>query len=81
MTDINILLLNAGSSSLKCPLMEAASRKVIAHALTDWAGTATHYKYTSRDGHEQSEEVSCSGHAEAAHDPTAVIRRPARMCV
>jgi hypothetical protein len=39
--DMNILLLNAGSSSLKCTLVEAADRNVIAHALADWAGSVT----------------------------------------
>jgi acetate kinase len=62
---MNILLLNAGSSSLKCTLMEATTRRVIAKALADWAGSATHYQYAGPDGQEQSEEVSWSGHAEA----------------
>ena len=39
---MNILLLNAGSSSLKCTLMEAANGRVIARALADWAGKVTH---------------------------------------
>jgi len=62
---MNILLLNAGSSSLKCTLIEAADRKVIAHALADWAGSVTHYQYAGPDGREQSEDVSWSGHGEA----------------
>ena len=65
MADMNILLLNAGSSSLKCTLIEAADRKVIAHALADWAGSVTHYQYAGPDGREQSEDVSWSGHGEA----------------
>jgi acetate kinase len=62
---MKILLLNAGSSSLKCALMEAASRSVIAEGLTDWAGSATHYKYVLPDGKGKSEDVSWKGHAEA----------------
>ena len=45
---MNILLLNAGSSSLKCTLIEAADRKVIAHALADWAGSVTHSSMQAR---------------------------------
>ena len=65
MADVNILLLNAGSSSLKCTLVEAVSRKEIARGLADWAGSVTHYLYAGPDGREQSEEVSWNGHAEA----------------
>ncbi len=62
---MNILLLNAGSSSLKCTLMAAADQKVIAESLTDWAGTATHYRYTGPDGRKRAEDVSWRGHGEA----------------
>ncbi|MBS0263934.1 MAG: acetate kinase [Planctomycetes bacterium] len=41
-----ILLLNAGSSSLKGSLVEADTGRVVAHALADWAGAATQYRYT-----------------------------------
>jgi acetate kinase len=37
---MRVLLLNAGSSSLKCTLIEAAGREVIEHVSTDWAGRA-----------------------------------------
>jgi acetate kinase len=71
---MNVLLLNAGSSSLKCALMEAATRKPIAHALADWAESGTHYRYTCPDGKERSEDVNWTGHAEAVrrflHDLT-----------
>jgi acetate kinase len=62
---MNILLLNAGSSSLKCTLMEAANGTAIARGLADWAGSATHYQYAGPDGREHSEEVSWRGHADA----------------
>jgi acetate kinase len=62
---MNILLLNAGSSSLKCTLLEAADRKVIAQGLADWAGSVTNYAYAGPDGKEHSEKVSWTGHAEA----------------
>jgi acetate kinase len=63
--DMNILLLNAGSSSLKCTLREAANRKVTANGLADWAGSVTNYTYAGPDGKVLSEKVSWTGHAEA----------------
>jgi acetate kinase len=65
MSDVKILLLNAGSSSLKCTLMEAGQDTVIASALADWAGSATRYQYAVRDEPERSEQVRWTGHAEA----------------
>lgn len=62
---MNILLLNAGSSSLKCTLMEAPQGQVIASAVTDWAGSATHYRYVAPNGQEHSEEETWKGHGEA----------------
>jgi acetate kinase len=65
MADMNILLLNAGSSSLKCTLFEAANRNVVAQGQADWAGSVTHYQYAGPAGQERSEDVSWSGYAEA----------------
>jgi acetate kinase len=62
---MSFLLLNAGSSSLKCTLMEAAHQKGLASALADWAGSVTHYQYAGPDGRQRSENVSWRGHAEA----------------
>jgi acetate kinase len=62
---MSVLLLNAGSSSLKCTLMEAANRKVIADSVTDWAGAATHYHYVGADSVKHAEDVSWRGHADA----------------
>jgi len=64
---MNILLLNAGSSSLKCTLMESADGRVVARGLTDWAGSETYYQYAGSDGPERSEKVSWRGHAKAVH--------------
>jgi acetate kinase len=76
MPDMRILLLNAGSSSLKCSLMEAGSRKVVADQFVDWSGPATRYRFVGPDGHEHSEEVAWKGAAEAVrrvvHDLTHV---------
>lgn len=64
---MNILLLNAGSSSLKCTLMESAAGRVVARGLADWAGSETYYQYAGSDGPERSEKVSWRGHAKAVH--------------
>jgi acetate kinase len=62
---MNILLINAGSSSLKAVLMESADGTVLAHGLADWAGSATRYQHSGVDGHEHSQEVPWRGHAKA----------------
>jgi acetate kinase len=62
---VNILLLNAGSSSLKAALIESASRREIARALADWAGSSVRYEYVGPDGKSLSEEVRWKGHAQA----------------
>ena len=50
--DVLILLLNAGSSSLKCTLVESAGSEIVARATADWAGTITHYdRRGPGDGH------------------------------
>lgn len=64
---MNILLLNAGSSSLKGTLMRSADRSIVAHCLADWAGSATSYRYVGTDGKEQREAVSWKGHAPAVN--------------
>src|SRR6266851_10267772 len=85
-----VLLLNAGSSSLKGTLMEAAGRRALASALADWAGSPTHYQYAGTDGKEHSEDVSWKGHGEAVgrflHDlqhaePAALPERSALAAV
>jgi acetate kinase len=62
---MNVLLLNAGSSSLKAALMESADGNVIASGLGDWAGSVTHYQFAGPDGSERKEEVAWKGHAKA----------------
>ena len=60
---MNILLLNAGSSSLKATLVEPSGGETVASCLADWAGTETRYRYTGRDGRVISEVVGWRGHA------------------
>src|SRR6516162_2845102 len=62
---MNILLLNAGSSSLKASLVEAGDGNVLASGLADWAGSATRFRYIGPDGGEPASEVGWTGHAEA----------------
>jgi acetate kinase len=62
---MNILLLNAGSSSLKATLMESTAGTGVARGLADWAGSVTRYEYAVGDGKEVSEVVPWRGHAEA----------------
>ncbi len=62
---MNILLLNAGSSSLKASLVESSDGSTRASGLVDWAGSKTRYRYTGPDGNERSEEVAWKGHAQA----------------
>jgi acetate kinase len=71
---MQILLLNAGSSSLKASLMDSANGQVLAHALADWAGAETRYEYSSSAGKGQAEPVGWKGNKEAVrrvlHDLT-----------
>jgi acetate kinase len=62
---MNVLLLNAGSSSLKATLMESGDGKVAASGLADWAGSATRYQYEGAGGKVAAQEVPWKGHAKA----------------
>ena len=62
---MNILLLNAGSSSLKAALMESADSAALARAYVDWAGAVTRYQFVDADGAEQRQDVPWRGHAQA----------------
>jgi acetate kinase len=64
---MNILLLNAGSSSLKATLMKSADGTPIARGVADWAGSVTRYQYSGLGGKERTEEVPWRGHAHAVH--------------
>lgn len=81
---MKILLLNAGSSSLKASLVESTDGSTSARGSTDWAGSVTRYQFEGGSGKESSEEVRWKGHAEAVrrfvHDLMHVepIALPAR---
>src|SRR5262245_7135572 len=87
---MNILLLNAGSSSLKATLVDSNDGGEIASGLADWAGSVTRYRYTGPDGNEHAEDVPWKGHAHAVqrfvHDlvefrPAALAERSALAAV
>lgn len=58
-----LLLLNAGSSSLKCTVVDSSSGNVLSYGVADWAGPITHYHYSTADGRRRSEDVVWKGHA------------------
>lgn len=62
---MRILLVNAGSSSLKCSLMESADRTVVAHAKADWAGPVTRYERSGPGTERVCQDVAFRRHGEA----------------
>jgi acetate kinase len=62
---MKVLLLNAGSSSLKCSLMESAGRTVVAGASADWAGPVTRYNRFGPGAERVCQEVTFRGHGDA----------------
>jgi acetate kinase len=62
---VSVLLLNAGSSSLKGVLLRAEDRAVVARASADWAGPVTRYQCSGPGIEVGPTEVSWRGHAEA----------------
>lgn len=62
---MKILLLNAGSSSLKMSLAESSRGSELARGLADWAGSPTLCQYTGPGGLARSQQVSWKGHSRA----------------
>jgi acetate kinase len=62
---MSILLLNAGSSSLKCTLMRAADQAVLAQGAADWAGHSAKYEYTGPDNKRRTETVAWRSYGDA----------------
>jgi acetate kinase len=62
---VQILLLNAGSSSLKGTLVDATSGAVRARAAADWAGSLTRYSFSGSEDCEPAHAVAWRGHAPA----------------
>ena len=63
-----VLLLNAGSSSLKFSLMESTNVSVRAQGMADWSAAVTRYRYSAEGGAERTEQVTWRG-------PAATVRR------
>lgn len=84
---MNFLLLNAGSSSLKCSLVDATTGTVVARGMADWAASSTQYQFVGSDGVERSQQVPWKGHAHAVHrfvgdatsDPCGMMRDSPRL--
>ena len=77
---MRVLLLNAGSSSLKGSLMESAERTVLAHVRADWAGPVTRYERSGPGVARVCEQVGFREHGEAvrhALDDLGVASAPA----
>src|SRR5215813_12651060 len=62
---MKILLLNAGSSSLKATFVESSDGSTLASGQADWAGAVTRYQFSSGDEEFQSDNISLDGHAAA----------------
>ena len=71
---MKVLLLNGGSSSLKCTLLESAGRAVLAHAAADWAGASTHYSFARDGGDAVRRDVSWRGQAAAVRQSLADLQ-------
>ncbi len=62
---MQVLLLNAGSSSLKCTLLDSDTRSVVGWTCADWAGSIVRYSRSRCEGQQLSEEVRWGDHGEA----------------
>jgi hypothetical protein len=62
---VRVLLLTAGSSSLKSTLISAADGSLVASGSAGWAGAVTRYRFRSKPGDEQTEEVEWRGQTAA----------------
>lgn len=70
-----VLLFNAGSSSLKAALMNAADRSVVASGTADWAGAETRYRFHAGPQLKYDETVSWRGQAQAVPKFLADLRQ------
>jgi acetate kinase len=74
------VLINAGSSSLKCSVMESVDRTVIAQVKADWAGPVTRYERSGPGERRVREQAGFHDHGEAvrhALDDLGVATAPA----
>jgi acetate kinase len=64
---MKVLLLNAGSSSLKASLVKSSDGTTIARASADWAGDRTRYRFTTTDA--KSADQGMPADSESSHGP------------
>lgn len=62
---MKVLLLNAGSSSLRCTLLESRDESLLGRAHADWAGAEARYSWSGSGGDRTSEAVAWRGHSAA----------------
>ena len=62
---MHVLLLNAGSSSLKAAVVDSSAGAVVARASAEWAGGETRYVYDGPGPGGRPAKVSWQGHASA----------------
>jgi acetate kinase len=75
---MNILLLNAGSSSLKAALADANQGTLLRSCLADWAGYTTRYRLAGPGKNRRALEVPWTGHAAAVrHFLDDLVNAPA----
>ena len=72
---MKILLLNAGSSSLKATLVDGHEGTVLAHAKADWAGEATRYEFAGPDGVARTDTVADMRYGETVRRFIADLRQ------
>lgn len=75
---MHILLLNAGSSSLKATVVAAADGKVAASGCVDWATDSAEYSFAEVDGIEKKVKVAWKTHGEAVHPIVADLSNACR---
>lgn len=71
---MNLLLLNAGSSSLKASIVDARDGQAIVSSIADWAGAETRFRLTGPERHESTTYVPWKGHAEAVRHFVSELR-------
>lgn len=75
---MQVLLLNAGSSSLKAALVDASDGSTLASGTADWAGVATRYRFRVASAAESTQEVEWRGQAAAVQRFIGDLRRSVR---
>ena len=74
---MNVLLLNAGSSSLKFSLLNSDDRAVIASGTADWSGKTTHYEFTGTGGESRESTVPWRHASDAVRHVVSDLKREA----